>query len=101
MKLKGTVIFRLANVGSQSEGVFPYLYVGDAEFIKIYVIDDNPFENELLKKYDGVLIEAEGDYNDYGTFVMEEDAITALTEFSKKEEPELEKKAEIEFCEKK
>ncbi len=72
MELKGTVVFNYANVGSQSEGIYPFIYNEFANFIMIYMVDDNPFENNLLKPYDGKKVVIKGDYNDYGTFVVEE-----------------------------
>ena len=33
--MKGIVVFQLANKKSKSEGVFPYLYIGDGDFLKI------------------------------------------------------------------
>ena len=78
MELKGTVVFNYANVGSQSEGIYPFIYNDYASFIMIYMVDDNPFENNSLKPYDGKKVIIKGDYNDYGTFVVEE--INEVTE---------------------
>ena len=71
MELRGIVIFKLSNVGSHSEGVFPYLYIGKGEFVKIYMIDDNPFENNFLQEYDSKKVILEGEFNEYNTFVIE------------------------------
>ncbi len=88
MELKGIIIFKLANEGSNSEGIFPFLYIGNADYIKIYYIDDNPFENNLLKPYDAKKVIIEGDYDDYKTFIIES---------IREDDSPLEK--EIELCE--
>ena len=86
--MKGIIIFKQANEKSKSEGLFPFLYLGNGEFVKIHVEEDNPFENETLKKYDCQKVEIEGELNDNGTFVIEdEENIRILEEQMQKEEP--------------
>ena len=70
MNLEGVVVFKLANKGSHSENINPYLYLGNGEFKKIFFEGDNPFENKTLKKYDSMRVVVSGDYDDYNTFVI-------------------------------
>ena len=70
MELKGIVIFKLANKGSFSENINPYLYKGQGEFVKIYKEGDNPFENSTLEKFDGKNVIINGEYDEYQTFVI-------------------------------
>ena len=70
-KLTGTVVFLLANIGSKSEGVLPFLYVNKEEKIKLFLKGDNPFENKGLLPYDGKAVEVVGMKKRNGTFVIE------------------------------
>ena len=70
--MKGIIIFMQAKVGSKSEGVYPYLYVGNAELIKVYFEGDNPFENETLWRYDGEKVVLEGALKENNVFVITE-----------------------------
>ena len=70
--LQGTVVFRMANLGSKSELGSPYLSVEDGKLVKIRVVGQNPFENTLLKEYEGKYVEVEGEYNDTRTFMITE-----------------------------
>ena len=71
-QLRGTIIFLKSNVGSKSEGVFPCLYINKEKMIKVYVKDDNPFENESFKKYDGKKVLLIGKFGRNNTFMVEE-----------------------------
>lgn len=65
--LQGTVIFKLMNEGSKSEGNFPFLKIDDESIIAIYLENSNPFENNNLKEFEGKEITAEGTMK-YGVF---------------------------------
>ena len=67
--IKGTVVFQLANVGSKSEGVYPFLCLEDGKLVKLALKGDNPFENTTLKEYDGKTVAIEGDFNENGKFI--------------------------------
>ena len=68
--MKGIVVFKSANNRSKSEGCFPYLYLGNGEFVKIRMRNENPFENTLLKEFDCKTVMLEGEYNDTDTFIV-------------------------------
>jgi hypothetical protein len=63
MVLQGILIFQRANRGSHSEGIFPYLYCGYGELIRVALIGDVPFQNRILRRYDGKTVALEGDYD--------------------------------------
>ena len=67
--IKGTIVFIKSNVGSKSEGTFPYLVKDNGEKVKIRLVDVNPFENNELAVYENKQVVAEGEYNEYGTFM--------------------------------
>ena len=96
--MKGIVIFKEANKNSKSEGVFPYLYVGEGKFVKIRLQNANPFENNELSKYDSKSVVVEGEYNDNDTFIVsyicEEKEEVKVTERVMKEIPEQEVETE-------
>ena len=78
--MKGIMIFKQAKMGSKSEGIYPYLYMGKAEFTKVYFKGDNPFENATLWKYDGKKVVLEGELNENKLFVA-----TAVSEDKEEE----------------
>ena len=67
--IKGTVIFQMANIGSKSEGTFPFLRLEDGKMVKLTLLGDNPFENTTLKVYDLKKVVLEGDFNENGKFI--------------------------------
>jgi len=69
--LKGTVVFRLSNVGTKSEGMRPLLYVGGGSFIRIWKTNDISFEGNELKQYDGKYVELQGDFDENQVFLAE------------------------------
>ena len=104
--MKGIVIFKEANKNSKSEGVFPYLYVGEGKFVKIRLQNANPFENDELTKYDSKFVVVEGEYNDNNTFIVsyiceEKEEVKVVSERAKKEVVEQEVEAEPETVEEK
>lgn len=70
--LQGTVIFKLANRKSKSEAVLPYLLLENGDYVKIFALDDNPFENNILREYEGKSVRVEGEYNDTNMFIITE-----------------------------
>jgi len=72
MELTGIVVFILSNIDSKSEGFFPYLYTGNAGFVKILKDDDEPFTFPILKAFDMKLVKVIGEYNDNETFIVTE-----------------------------
>lgn len=87
--LKGKIVFLKANLGSKSEGEFPYIQLENGENVKIFVESDNPFENDVLSDYEGKTVEAEGEFNENGTFIA-----TELKEIVPEEAPEAQKAEE-------
>ena len=69
-KLFGLVVFMRTNIGSRSECVIPFLYVGKARFIYLWVPCDNPFENLSLKDFDGKRVLISGDYGENNIFYV-------------------------------
>lgn len=69
--MKGTVVFRPSNVGSKSQGVFPFLYLGNANFVRIWKTDDISFEGNLLKPFDGKYVELQGAFDEHEVFLAE------------------------------
>ena len=69
--LEGTIVFRLSNVGSKSEGVYPYIESENEIYTKIRLKGENPFENAVLKEHEGKKVSIEGSYNDNKTFIGE------------------------------
>lgn len=53
----GIIIFLEANTGSKSEGIFPFLYETAGKYTRIMLKDDNPFENNGLRPWDGQRVE--------------------------------------------
>lgn len=58
--LRGVIMFMPSNVGSKSEGIFPFLYVNHNQIIPIHFFKDNPFTNDSLREYDGKYVEIKG-----------------------------------------
>ena len=67
--LKGEIQFLCKNKGSKSEGEYPYIVLDDGKNVKIFMEGDNPFENKILREYEGKVVEAEGEFNDNGKFI--------------------------------
>lgn len=56
--LTGVVIYQQVNTGSKSEVEVPMLYLGKGHSLRqIYLVDDNPFENGTISKFDGMKVE--------------------------------------------
>ena len=68
--MKGIVVFMLSNVGSKSEGVFPFLYLKNGEFLRIWLYDDYSVFGDKLKEFDAKYVSIEGETNENGTFVI-------------------------------
>ncbi|MBE6589250.1 MAG: hypothetical protein E7643_03650 [Ruminococcaceae bacterium] len=70
--LKGIVVYMLTGVGSQSEGVYPFLYVGNNVYKRIWLEEDGSLMGNALLPYDGKTVELVGDYDVYGIFCIRE-----------------------------
>lgn len=64
--MQGTVIFLKSFLGTKSESVQPFLYLGNGEIIRIFKPGDNPFENETLQNFDGKEVAVSGEVNEKG-----------------------------------
>lgn len=67
----GLIEFIEFSKGSKSEVERPYL-VSDEESVLLLYKDDNPFQNEKLLQYKGKSVKILGNYNNSGTFIVEE-----------------------------
>ncbi|MBR2341356.1 MAG: hypothetical protein IKA72_02990 [Clostridia bacterium] len=67
--MKGKIVFELTNVGSKSQGEFPFLVVEEGKKIKIGFRGDNPFEQPTLHLYEGKDVVVEGEFNENGKFI--------------------------------
>lgn len=70
--IEGIIVFKQSNVGSKSQGTFPYLSTEQGELIKVRMLNENPFEHNTLQKYEGKSVALEGEFNDNGTFLVTE-----------------------------
>ena len=64
MVKEGIIIFLKQNIGSKSEGVYPFLYVSFNEIIRVYKIDDNPLSNESFFSFDAKTVRLKGTLKD-------------------------------------
>lgn len=56
--LTGIVIYHQVNTGSKSEVDVPMLYLGKGLALRrMHLVDDNPFENDGIIKFDGLKVE--------------------------------------------
>ena len=69
--LKGTIVFRLTNVGTKSEGKFPFLECEGGELIRVWKAGDISFEGSDFMPYDGMSVILSGEYNENGIFVAD------------------------------
>lgn len=69
--IEGVIIFKLANVGSKSETLASYLYMGEGKFERVKMLGENPFTKSKLHDYDGQRVKLIGSYNDDGVFMVE------------------------------
>ena len=98
--IKGTVIFQMANIGSKSEGIYPFLRLEDGKMVKVSLLGDNPFENTTLKSYDLKKVVLEGEFNENGKFIavsIAEDAPAAYDAPKAEEAPAEDKLTAKEF----
>lgn len=56
----GTVVFLLSNIGTKSEGVFPFLYVNRNTMYKLHLRGDDSFEERGFRPYDGMRVKVSG-----------------------------------------
>lgn len=64
MEKDGVIIFLKQNLGSKSEGVYPYLYSNIGECIRVFKDGDNPFTNDYFKPYDSKRVKIIGEMMD-------------------------------------
>jgi len=69
---KGVIVFKFTNAGSKSEGMFPFLYTGEGNFIKIWLEGDTSLYGDELKVYDGKAVEITGAINEYSILAITE-----------------------------
>ncbi len=71
MTHQGTIVFMLTNIGSKSEGIKPFLYIGKGKFLEIWMSGDESMSGDMLIPYDGQQIAVHGEVNDYDIFIIE------------------------------
>ena len=81
--MKGIVVFKHENIGSKSEGNYPYLYLKNAEFLRIWRENDYSLFCDQLKEFDGRYVSLDGYYNEYENFVISKIEIAAFEEEQK------------------
>ena len=82
MKTEGIVIFHLSGIGSRSEHVRPFLYLGNANFQKIWKKGDSSFTGTSLIKYDGKRVIVTGEVDEYDILVIETIEEAVLTDLN-------------------
>ena len=60
--LQGTIVFRQNDIGSKNEHLNPFLLCKDDSIVSLYKKDDNPFENNSLKKFEGAHVQVVGHF---------------------------------------
>ena len=71
MTQQGTIVFMRTNIGSKSEGIKPFLYVGKGKFLEVWMSKDESLAGDMLAPYDGQQITAHGEINEYDIFLIE------------------------------
>lgn len=74
--LVGTVVFKFENKGSKSEGMFPFLYIKNGEFVRIWLDGDFSLFGDCLKDYDGRHVTVRGKKNEYDLLIITSIEIT-------------------------
>ena len=103
---EGIIVFKKINVGSKSEGLRPFLYLGKGSFLEVWKKDDNSLYGTALMPFDGKSVVVKGENDEFsGIFVINE--ITeqlnltpeVILKISCDEENDVEEPAEIEEAE--
>ena len=68
--MDGIVVFNLANVGSKSEGLRPFLYQGKGNFQPIWLMDDFSLGGIELIPFDGKKVSVEGEIDENDIFLI-------------------------------
>ena len=68
--IRGTVIFKLTNVGSKSESEQPFLSLQEGVEFRIMAKGDNPFMHDLLRPYENKEVEIDGKFNERKIFIV-------------------------------
>ncbi len=78
--MKGIVVFRHKNKGSKSEGNYPYLYLKNAEYLRIWRENDCSLFGDELKEFDGRYVFLDGYYNECEIFIVSKIEIVSFEE---------------------
>ena len=68
--IRGIVCFMLANVGSKSEGMRPFLYLGNGEYKQVWMDGDESMNGEALLEFDSKTVLAQGEEDSNGIFCI-------------------------------
>ena len=68
--ITGTVVFILENKGSKSEGTFPFLYLGNGEFVRVWLDGDISAFGNGFREFDGMRVTLVGEKNEQGVFIV-------------------------------
>ena len=71
MQLNGIVVFRLSGIGTRSEGIRPFLYLGKAVYRKIWKAEDTSLNGVELMAYDSKHVIVHGEVDEYDIFIIE------------------------------
>lgn len=68
--LEGVIVFQHTNIGSKSEGLRPFLYTGNGQYMQVWKNGDISFIGSDLLPYDSNRVEIEGEMNEYDIFCI-------------------------------
>lgn len=69
--LNGTIVFKLTNIGSKSEGLRPFLYLGNGVFEQVWLVDDVSLDGSELRLYDTKKVSVTGEYTQQNIFLIQ------------------------------
>lgn len=68
--IEGTVFFKLANVGSKSEGVYPFFLTKNQTILRVWKKDDFSLNGIALKPYEGKHVVIRGEMDENNIFLI-------------------------------
>ena len=74
-----------SDIGSKSESLQPYLYVGGGDMIRLFKAGDNPFENETMKPFDAMKVSIVGECDENGVLWVDTIAMDKETDEADKQ----------------
>ena len=68
--IEGIIVFQLTNIGSKSEGLRPFLYTGNAQYMQVWKDGDISFIGSDLLPFDSKRVVVGGEMNEYDIFCI-------------------------------